>query len=183
MIREMFHELLKELLELPSAVKNIAKESWKLLRAAWKFLLRKSYEKLTGEPVEKEPTLLEVLVTLKIVISELPKKQRWAAYAGCVAVVAAAGLLIGMLATQPAGSPGTGTGSGGSGISIGNHTYYQPEFSKLDCLTCDGDGDCNTCHGYGEVDRYAGAGDTVRSKCSSCYGSGNCRTCGGSGKR
>lgn len=63
---------------------------------------------------------------------------------------------------------------------------YSPnvaEFAKLDCLTCGGDGDCNTCNGYGEVERYAGAGDTVTSKCSSCYGSGNCRTCGGSGKR
>lgn len=63
---------------------------------------------------------------------------------------------------------------------------YSPnvaEFAKLDCLTCGGDGDCNTCGGYGEVERYAGAGDTVTSKCSSCYGSGNCRTCGGSGKR
>ena len=76
------------------------------------------------------------------------------------------------------------TGSrGSSSVRIGGHTYYQPEFSKLDCLTCGGDGDCNTCRGYGEVERYAGAGDTVTSKCSSCYGSGNCRTCNGSGKR
>jgi hypothetical protein len=60
---------------------------------------------------------------------------------------------------------------------------FIPEFAKLDCLTCGGDGDCNTCRGYGEVERYAGGGDTVTSKCSSCYGSGNCRSCGGSGKR
>jgi len=183
MLREIFTGLLKELLALPAVLLSITKEGRKLLRTAWRFLLRKSYEKLTGTVPEDAPTLFEVLATLKVVISGLPKKQQWAAYAGCAAVVVAAGLLVGALATQPAGSPGKGSGSGGSGISIGNHTYYQPEFSKLDCLTCDGDGDCNTCNGYGEVDRYAGAGDTVRSKCSSCYGSGNCRTCGGSGKR
>jgi hypothetical protein len=72
-----------------------------------------------------------------------------------------------------------------SRLSSSNSTYSPnvAEFAKLDCLTCRGDGDCNTCGGYGEVERYAGAGDTVTSKCSSCYGSGNCRTCGGSGKR
>ena len=181
MVREFIHELLKELLELPSAVKGIAKESWKLLRTGWKFLLRKGHEKLTGAVQEEDPSLLEVLIVLKIAISDLPKKQRWAAYAGCVAVVVAVGLLVGAAVTSDPRKPGTN--SGGSEITIGNHTYYQPEFSKLDCLTCDGDGDCNTCHGYGEVERYAGAGDTVRAKCSSCYGSGNCRTCGGSGKR
>lgn len=72
------------------------------------------------------------------------------------------------------------------GWSSSSDSTYSPnvaEFAKLDCLTCGGDGDCNTCGGYGEVERYAGAGDTVTSKCSSCYGSGNCRTCGGSGKR
>ena len=73
--------------------------------------------------------------------------------------------------------------SSGSIFSIGTSSFFQPEYSKLDCLTCGGDGDCNTCGGYGEVERYAGAGDTVTAKCSSCYGSGNCRTCGGSGKR
>ena len=73
-----------------------------------------------------------------------------------------------------------------SSWSSSSDSKYSPnvaEFAKLDCLTCGGDGDCNTCGGYGEVERYAGAGDTVTSKCSSCYGSGNCRTCGGSGKR
>ena len=74
--------------------------------------------------------------------------------------------------------------SSGGGFNWGNGKEpYKPDHSKLDCLTCGGDGDCNTCGGYGEVERYAGGGDTVRSKCSSCYGSGNCRTCGGSGKR
>lgn len=181
MIREILMGLLEELCRLPSTLLSVIKEGWKLLRTAWKFLLRKSYEKLTGTVPEDPPTLFEVLVTLKVVISGLPQKQRWAACAGCVAVVVAAGVLIGTLAARPAGN--TGTGSGGSGSSIGNHTYFQPEFTKLDCLTCGGDGDCNTCGGYGEVRRYAGAGDTVRSKCSSCYGSGNCRSCGGSGKR
>ena len=73
-----------------------------------------------------------------------------------------------------------------SSLFSSSDSKYSPnvaEFAKLDCLTCGGDGDCNTCGGYGEVERYAGAGDTVTSKCSSCYGSGNCRTCGGSGKR
>lgn len=64
-----------------------------------------------------------------------------------------------------------------------NKGYTKPDFAKLDCLTCGGDGDCNTCNGYGEVERYAGGGDTVTSKCSSCYGSGNCRRCGGTGHR
>lgn len=79
-------------------------------------------------------------------------------------------------------SGGSGSGSGGSWWDDDDEPY-QPDHSKLDCLTCGGDGDCNTCGGYGEVERYAGNGDTVTSKCSSCYGSGNCRTCGGSGKR
>lgn len=183
MIRDFFATLLKELLALPPVLLSIAKEGWSVLRTVWKFLLRKSYEALIGTAPEGDPTLFEVLVTLKVVISGLPKKQRWVAYTGCVAVVAAVGLLVGVLAVQPAGGTGTGSSSGGSGISIGKYTYYQPEFSKLDCLTCGGDGDCNTCRGYGEVERYAGAGDTVRAKCSSCYGSGNCRSCGGSGKR
>jgi hypothetical protein len=75
------------------------------------------------------------------------------------------------------------TGSGGGFFGGSNDKPFVPEFAKLDCLTCGGDGDCNSCGGYGEVERYAGGGDTVRSKCSSCHGSGNCRTCGGSGKR
>ena len=181
MIRDFFMTLLKELAALPLVLLGVAKECWNVLRTAWKFLLRKSYGALTGMVPESDPTFFDLLVTLKVVISSLPRKQRWAAYVGCAAVVAAIGLLFCAALTPSSANPGSN--SGGSGISIGKHTYYQPEFSKLDCLTCDGDGDCNTCHGYGEVDRYAGAGDTVRSKCSSCYGSGNCRSCGGSGKR
>lgn len=60
---------------------------------------------------------------------------------------------------------------------------YIPDYAKLDCLTCGGDGDCNTCGGYGEVDSYMGAGESIKTKCKSCYGSGDCRTCGGSGTR
>ena len=84
--------------------------------------------------------------------------------------------------TTPEEKESSGGSDGGGWWSNGND-FFQPEFSKLDCLTCGGDGDCNTCGGYGEVERYAGGGDTVTSKCSSCYGSGDCRTCGGSGKR
>ena len=74
------------------------------------------------------------------------------------------------------------SGGSGSGGSSSNDTFT-PEFAKLDCLTCRGDGDCNTCGGYGEVRKYAGDGDTVRAKCSTCRGSGNCTACNGSGKR
>lgn len=84
--------------------------------------------------------------------------------------------------TTPEESSSSG-GSGGGFTWDNDDEPYKPDHSKLDCLTCGGDGDCNTCGGYGEVERYAGQGDTVTSKCSSCYGSGNCRTCGGSGKR
>ncbi len=77
----------------------------------------------------------------------------------------------------------SGSGSSGSSGVPNSKEPYIPDHSKLDCLTCGGDGDCNTCNGYGEVRRYAGAGDYVRSSCTTCYGSGNCRTCGGSGKR
>lgn len=184
MFREIVTETVKGSLELLVTMKDLTLEGLKLLRTGWRFLLRKSYEKLTGTPHEDPPTLFEVLATLFVVISGLPQKQKWAAYAGCVAVVAAACFLVGSaFVSNNNGSGSSGSSSGGSVLKIGGTTYYQPEFSKLDCLTCGGDGDCNTCHGYGEVDRYAGAGDTVRSKCSSCYGSGNCRTCGGSGKR
>ena len=80
------------------------------------------------------------------------------------------------------GSGSSGSGSSGSGSSSSRDTFT-PEFAKLDCLKCRGDGDCNTCNGYGEVRRYAGAGETVRAKCNTCHGSGKCNSCGGSGKR
>lgn len=178
-------ELLKEFWGVVRSLGGAAKELWRLLRVGWKALLRLIYEELTGMAPEEQPTLLQVLVELKIAVSELPKKKRIAAYTGGVAVVLVVCLAVGTAVTPviKGGDSSGGSGSGGSRVTIGNHKYYQPEFSKLDCLTCGGDGDCNTCRGYGEVERYAGAGDTVRSKCSSCYGSGNCRTCGGSGKR
>lgn len=175
----MIKALLEGCIELLLVMKNLAKEGMKLLHKGWKALLRKVYGKLTGMSPESDPSLLEVLVTLKLAVARLPKKLRIATYAGGVATVLVLVLVVGALFAP---SSNNSSGSGG-GIKIGNHTYYQPEFSKLDCLTCRGDGDCNTCGGYGEVERYAGAGDTVRAKCSSCYGSGNCRTCGGSGKR
>lgn len=171
-------EFLKDCLTLLLALKDLLKEILKLLRRGWKLLLRKVYERLTGTAPETAPSLIEVLVTLKLTISQLPKKQRIAAYAGGISAVLVLVLLVGVTFTPPKDNSG-----GGGGIQIGGHKHYQPEFSKLDCLTCRGDGDCNTCNGYGEVERYAGAGDTVTAKCSSCYGSGNCRTCGGSGKR
>lgn len=161
-------------------LKDLLKDGLDIMREGWKSLLRTLYEKLTGMSSDTDPTLLEVLVTLKLVVTRLPKKQRTVAYVGGAAAVLLLIFLVGAAFT-----PGSSDPSGGGSIrfEIGKHSYYQPEFSKLDCLTCRGDGDCNTCGGYGEVNRYAGAGDTVRSKCSSCYGSGNCRTCGGSGKR
>ncbi len=55
---------------------------------------------------------------------------------------------------------------------------FQPNHSKLDCLTCRGDGNCTTCGGDG----YTGFGD-AKAGCRSCHGNGNCTACGGSGKR
>ena len=59
--------------------------------------------------------------------------------------------------------------------------YEKPDHSKLDCLTCGGDGDCNKCGGDGEVQYYGQASEW--SKCPTCHGSGDCTRCGGSGKR
>lgn len=175
---ELIKELLNDCLSLFLGMKELLKEVLKLFSAGRKHVLRKVYEKMTGMAPDSDPSLLEVLVTFKIVVSQFPKKQRIATYAGIVSLALIVVLLVGVTFT-----PAKDNHSGGGGIQIGGNKYYQPEFSKLDCLTCRGDGDCNTCNGYGEVERYAGAGDTVTSKCSSCYGSGNCRTCGGSGKR
>ena len=150
----------------------------KLLGRGWKALLRKCYEWLTDLPAEN-PSLFDVLAALHIRLKGLPKQKRRIAYAAILVAVLLAGTLVGSLLSSLAPSSSDSSG----GVFISTRKPFQPEFSKLDCLTCKGDGDCNTCGGYGEVDRYAGGGDTVRSKCSSCYGSGNCRTCGGSGKR
>lgn len=68
--------------------------------------------------------------------------------------------------------------SSSSGSSSGSPDPNVAEHSRLDCLTCRGDGDCNSCGGSGN-DYFGG----YRTKCTTCYGSGNCRSCGGSGKR
>lgn len=76
------------------------------------------------------------------------------------------------------------TSSSNSGGSSDDDDFYDrdetfvPEFAKLDCLTCRGDGDCNTCGGDG----YTGFGD-AKAGCRTCHGDGDCRACGGSGKR
>ena len=69
-------------------------------------------------------------------------------------------------------------GGGGGDSSGGGWDPYEPDHSKLPCLTCGGDGDCNTCGGDG----YTGFGD-AKAGCRTCHGDGKCRTCGGSGTR
>lgn len=68
-------------------------------------------------------------------------------------------------------------GSTGGGSSIGNWDPGQAEFTKKDCLKCDGDGDCTRCNGYGYIWR-----DGIKSDCTACN-RGNCPKCHGSGKR
>ncbi len=70
------------------------------------------------------------------------------------------------------------SGSGGDDDFYDRDEAFVPEFAKLDCLTCRGDGDCNTCGGDG----YTGFGD-AKAGCRTCHGDGDCRACGGSGKR
>lgn len=72
--------------------------------------------------------------------------------------------------------PSTSSGSS-SGVPDSGNTFT-PEASRLDCLTCRGDGDCNTCGGDG----YTGFG-SAKAGCRTCHGNGKCRACGGSGKR
>ena len=158
------------------------REAVRMLGKSWKKLLRVVHEKLTGLPAEAQPTLFEVLAVLHVKVAQLPVKQRRGVYLGSAAVALALVVVVGA-GIVTGGNESDGGSNGGGVIHIGNREPFVPEFAKLDCLTCRGDGDCNTCGGYGEVRRYAGAGDTVRAKCSTCYGSGNCRTCGGSGKR
>lgn len=79
-----------------------------------------------------------------------------------------------------ANSTHTSAGDGGS-VSSGIAKPGKPnvaQHSRLDCLTCHGDGDCNNCGGSGYV--YYGG---TRTACSTCNRSGNCRACGGTGKR
>lgn len=79
----------------------------------------------------------------------------------------------------PAGVYNQSGGGSSSGSSSGSGwSPTTPEFSKLNCLSCDGDGDCNTCGGDG----YTGFG-SAKAGCYTCHGNGKCRACGGSGKR
>ena len=71
--------------------------------------------------------------------------------------------------------PGSSGGGGGTTDFEGGGL---PDHSRLQCLTCDGDGDCNKCGGS----TYVGYGD-ARAKCDRCRGTGNCHTCGGTGTR
>ena len=77
-----------------------------------------------------------------------------------------------IITAPPSTSPGSSSGVPDSGNT------FTPEASRLDCLTCRGDGDCNTCGGDG----YTGFG-SAKAGCRTCHGNGKCRACGGSGKR
>ncbi len=72
---------------------------------------------------------------------------------------------------------GSSGSAGGSG-KIADGEVDIPEFAKLDCLTCKGDGDCTRCGGDG----YTGFGD-AKAGCNKCHGNGKCTSCGGTGKR
>lgn len=80
--------------------------------------------------------------------------------------------------TTPEQSKEQGGGGGGIRFPWEDDEPFQPNHSKLDCLTCRGSGDCTTCGGDG----YTGFGD-AKAGCRSCHGNGNCTACGGSGKR
>lgn len=79
-----------------------------------------------------------------------------------------------------------GTGGGDSSSASGGSSY-QPDHSKLQCLTCRGSGSCGKCGGSGYVrSGSASSKSTLRgskASCNQCHGSGRCRTCGGSGTR
>ena len=80
--------------------------------------------------------------------------------------------------SSSSGSGGSsGGGSGGGDYVAPGYDPYIPDASKLQCLTCHGDGDCNSCGGSG----YKFKND-IRSDCTRCTG-GNCPACGGSGTR
>ena len=80
--------------------------------------------------------------------------------------------------TAAGGSSGSsGGGSGGGDYVAPGYDPYIPDASKLQCLTCHGDGDCNSCGGYGYKFKNG-----IRSDCTRCTG-GNCPACGGSGTR
>ena len=77
--------------------------------------------------------------------------------------------------TQNVGESSVG---GGDSYTPDSGNTFTPEASRLDCLTCRGDGDCNTCGGDG----YTGFGD-AKAGCRTCHGNGKCTACGGTGKR
>ena len=77
--------------------------------------------------------------------------------------------------TQNVGKSNVG---GGGSYTPDSGNTFTPEASRLDCLTCRGDGDCNTCGGDG----YTGFGD-AKAGCRTCHGNGKCTACGGTGKR
>lgn len=79
--------------------------------------------------------------------------------------------------SSSSGNSGNGSGSGGGDYVAPGYDPYIPDASKLQCLTCHGDGDCNSCGGSG----YKFKND-IRSDCTRCTG-GNCPACGGSGTR
>ena len=79
--------------------------------------------------------------------------------------------------TTGGNSSGSSGGSGGGDYVAPGYDPYIPDASKLQCLTCHGDGDCNSCGGSG----YKFKND-IRSDCTRCTG-GNSPACGGSGTR
>lgn len=81
------------------------------------------------------------------------------------------------------GSVAPGGATGSSGTDSKRHEPYTPDFAKLPCLTCGGDGDCNSCGGYRTIQEYIGNGEYIKTLCRDCRGSGNCKKCGGSGTR
>ena len=83
----------------------------------------------------------------------------------------------GSSSSSGSGGGSSGGGSGGGDYVAPGYDPYIPDASKLQCLTCHGDGDCNSCGGYG----YKFKND-IRSDCTRCTG-GNCPACGGSGTR
>jgi len=84
-------------------------------------------------------------------------------------------------------SPKSSSGGGGGDTSGSNRNSYQPDHSKLQCLTCRGSGSCGNCGGSGYVRSGSASSKSTlsgsKASCNQCHGSGKCRTCGGSGTR
>lgn len=90
-------------------------------------------------------------------------------------------LILGDYGDRSSIVPSSATGSSGTGIT--HDKPYTPDFAKMDCLTCGGDGDCNRCGGYGTIQQYSGNGEYTKTLCPDCRGNGKCKKCGGSGTR